>query len=147
MRHDFIRSSHDLVIADHQGVEKTCSLMKIRFYWSGMVNDVKKYIRTCPQCQMRKVTRKPVAGVLHPLPVKGPFETVAVNLLGSFPQSTGKNRYIAVVTNFLTKYAIAGALPDQSANSVTNFYVDSVILAHGAPRCILTGRGNTFVTN
>lgn len=112
MRHDALRTCHDLPLAGHQGVEKTCSLLKQRFHWAGMVDDVLKYVKSCPQCQMRKIVRKPTAGFLHSLPITGPFETTAMDSLGPFRRTPDGNVYACVITDFLTKYTVAGPLPD-----------------------------------
>jgi hypothetical protein len=35
----------------HFGRDKTFSKIAERFYWVGMINDVKEYCRTCDKCQ------------------------------------------------------------------------------------------------
>lgn len=94
-----------------------------QIFWTDMVRCVEKYVQSCPQCQMRKVTRKPTSGFLQPLPVYGPFHTVAMDLLGSFPKRREGNRYIAVVTDALTKFSVADPLADAFAAAVAKFYV------------------------
>ena len=41
----------DTVGGNHFGRDKTFSKLSERFYWLGMVDDVKKYCMTCEECQ------------------------------------------------------------------------------------------------
>ena len=77
----------------HFGRDKTLSKIAERFYWRGMVDDVKEFCKTCDKCQKAKkyisvlmllyvdvvyifvlsLCRKidKTSAELHPIPVKG----------------------------------------------------------------------------
>ena len=38
----------------HQGIERTIALCRERFHWNNMFQDVTKYVKECPQCQIMK---------------------------------------------------------------------------------------------
>ena len=38
----------------HQGIERAIALCQERFYWNTMSQDVTKYVKECPQCQIMK---------------------------------------------------------------------------------------------
>ena len=40
--------------ADHQGTDRTMSLVKSRFYWPGMDGDIEKHVRNCLGYIIRK---------------------------------------------------------------------------------------------
>ena len=44
-----------------RGETRTMALVKIRFYWPGMVVDIEKYVRNCPRCIRRKAQGKTAA--------------------------------------------------------------------------------------
>ena len=47
----------------HPGRDRTLSLLRDRFFWPGMSNDVEDWIKKCPHCIRRKIpanTRAPV---------------------------------------------------------------------------------------
>ncbi|GFS32542.1 transposon Ty3-I Gag-Pol polyprotein [Trichonephila inaurata madagascariensis] len=70
-----------------------------------------------------------------------------MDLLGLFPKSQGGNRWIIVCTDYMTRYAITKALPTAEAPEVAKFFVEEIILTHGAPRTIITDRGTVFQSN
>ncbi|GBM02378.1 Retrovirus-related Pol polyprotein from transposon 412 [Araneus ventricosus] len=76
--------------------------------------------------------------------VEAPFHRVGVDLLGRFPKSLGGNKWIIVCTDYLTRYAITKSLPSADAPEVSKFMVEEIILKHGAPRTIITDRGQVF---
>ena len=40
-----------LIGGGHFGRDKTFAKLTERFYWVGMINDVREYCRTCDRCQ------------------------------------------------------------------------------------------------
>ena len=38
----------------HQGIERTIALCQEQFYWNTMFQDVTKYVKECPWCQIAK---------------------------------------------------------------------------------------------
>lgn len=75
-----------------------------------------------------------------------PFHRVGLDLLGPFSLSLSGNRWIAVATDYATRYAITRALPTSCATDVADFLLHDVILIHGAPRQLLTDRGRYFLS-
>lgn len=63
-----------------------------------------------------------------------PFHTVAMDLLGLFPEGRDGNRHIAVITDFLTEFSVA-PLVDASVAAVAKFHVREVILYSARPQC------------
>ncbi|UYV84664.1 K02A2.6-like, partial [Cordylochernes scorpioides] len=85
---------------------------------------------------------------LQPIPVpEVAFEKVGMDLLGRYPTSEGGNRWIIVCTDYLTEYAITKALPTSESMEVAKFFIEDVILKHGAPRELITDRGRNFTSS
>ena len=59
------------------------------------------------------------------------------------PSSRGK-RYVIILTDSLSKYVIADTLPNCSAKSDANFFINSSILIHGASERLITDNGTHF---
>ncbi|UYV82146.1 hypothetical protein LAZ67_21001132 [Cordylochernes scorpioides] len=55
--------------------------------------------------------------------------------------------WIIVCTDYLTKYAITKALPTSESMEVAKFFIENVILKHGAPRELITDRGRNFTSS
>ena len=39
-----------LLHASHSGINKMLSLARVLYFWTGMVNDIKQLVSTCPEC-------------------------------------------------------------------------------------------------
>lgn len=138
---------HDVPTAGHLGVSRTYDRIRRRFYWPGLARSVRRYVAACEECQRRKTPSTLPAGRLQPLDISTePFFRVGLDLLGPFPLSSAGNRWIAVATDYATRYAITRALPTSCATDVADFLLHDVILQHGAPRQLLTDRGRTFLS-
>ena len=55
-----------------------------------------------------------------------------------------KTRYILVMSDFLTKYAVTLALPHMTAVTVANATIDEWIMKFGEPDVIHTDQGSNF---
>ncbi|KAM7284556.1 hypothetical protein ISCGN_001650 [Ixodes scapularis] len=104
------------------------------------------YTRSCHECQRRKKPPTKPAGLLQPIsPPTAPFQQIGMDLLGPFPPSTSGNRWIIVATDYLTRYAETKALPSGTAVEVAKFFIESIVLRHGAPKVLITDRGSSFM--
>ena len=66
-----------------------------------MYRDVQNYVRSCETCQKRgKGKRKEP---LYPIQVRRAFERIGIDLVGPLPITKLNNRYIIVVTDYLTR--------------------------------------------
>ena len=62
MKSKVLTSLHDQF--GHQGIERTISLIRSRFYWPNMYADVKKWIANCERCTIAKLPRPSVRNPL-----------------------------------------------------------------------------------
>uniref|UniRef100_UPI00292D4351 DDE-type integrase/transposase/recombinase n=1 Tax=Bradyrhizobium sp. 33ap4 TaxID=3061630 RepID=UPI00292D4351 len=86
-------------------------------------------------------------GFLQPITQPStPFEQMGMDLLGPFSRSSSGNRWIIVATDYLTRYAETKALPQGTAAEVAKFFIESIVLRHGAPKTIITDRGTAFTS-
>lgn len=53
-RWEILELSHDIPAAEHQGVQRTKSLIKEKCYWKGLGGDVENYIVGCSKCNQQK---------------------------------------------------------------------------------------------
>ena len=129
----------------HLGFAKCYNKIKDRYFWLGLLKDVKNYVRSCMDCQLRKETsNQPPPGLLQPIRVGRPFEKISVDLLGPVHRSSSGKNFIIVVSDFATRYVESGALRDAKATTVARFIFQNIICRHGCPREILSDRGTVF---
>lgn len=147
MSKQVLAACHDDPFGGHLGVHKTYDKIKTRFYFPGMGKYVNKYVKTCARCQERKRAPFMPPGLLQPITVGGVCERYGIDILGPFPKSYKDNKYVVVATEYLTRFAIARALPDATTALIAMFVVEDLICTFGCPREILSDRGVQFRSN
>ena len=134
--------THNHETGAHFGVETTYDKIARRYYWKGMYKDIKNYIKYCDACQRRG--QKGGKGNLYPIKVGEPFERIGIDFVGPLERTKVGNKYILVVTDYLTKWPEARAMKEATAKNVVEFIYKEIICRHGCPRIILSDRGTHF---
>lgn len=66
-----ISALHDASFAGHPGFYKTYRIVREKFSWKGLKDDLMKHVRECSTCQKNKSENTLSAGLLQPLPIPG----------------------------------------------------------------------------
>ena len=111
-----------------------------------MQNDIDSYVKVCQACQRhnKKLTKTPAT--LHPITVDSPWYRVGIDLIGPLPRTAAGNAYIITCSDYFTKWPEAEAIPDKSAECVSQCLF-RVICRHGSPSIIQSDQGREFVNN
>ena len=133
---------HTHPIGGHLGIEKVYEKIKQRYYWKGMLGDIKKYIQCCIQCQERG--KKGGKGYLYPIKPMNAFDRIGIDFVGPLPRTSRGNKYIVVAIDYLTKWTEARALREATAEKTVEFIYTEIICRHGCPKIILTDQGSHF---
>lgn len=142
-----LEAFHDDIAAGHLGFHKTYDRIKTRCFWPGLSTTVAKYVGSCALCQHRKRSTSPPAGFLQPLPCPTtPFEFVGIDLYGPLPLTPSGHRWIVTAVDHQTRYAETSPLHSATATEIANFFLNSIVLRHGAPRVLLSDRGKAFLS-
>ena len=106
--------------------------------------DVQNYVCLCEVCQKwDKCKRKEP---LYPIQIGHSFERIGIDLVGPLPITTRTNCYIIIVTDYLTRWPEAKAVPDAGANTLAQFIFEKIICRHGTPKIILSDQGRNFIS-
>ncbi|PIK55041.1 hypothetical protein BSL78_08089 [Apostichopus japonicus] len=73
-----------------------------------------------------------------------PMERVAMDVAGPFPETCRGNRFILVVSDYFTKWTEAYAMPNHTAETVANTFVEQFVCRFGTPREVFTDQGREF---
>ena len=73
-----------------------------------------------------------------------PLQMVAMDLLGPLPESSQKNSYVLVVSDYFIGWTEAYALPNQEAGTVAKKLVDEVFFRFSLPKQLHSDQGRQF---
>src|SRR6266480_106051 len=107
-----------------------------------MYENTKEYVKFCDNYQRRG--QKGEKSYLNPIEVGEPFERIGIDFVGPLEKTRRRNRYILMVTDYLTKWPEAKAMKDTTATNVVKFIYKVIICRHGCPKIILSDRGTHF---
>ena len=142
---EVLTAYHDHPLSGHFGVKRTFTKIKDKFFWRQMYDTVRQYLRSCAECARFNVQRQKKPGLLQQeQPPEGVFEVMQMDFWKAPVQSTDGNQYVLIITDRLSKYVFARALPSATAKDVAETLFEDVVLKHGAIRCLQSDQGSHF---
>ncbi|CAF1062033.1 unnamed protein product [Didymodactylos carnosus] len=146
MRTEVLTSYHDHPTAAHFGSRRIWTKLKDCCYWPQMRGKVESYIRSCEKCVKFNIKRTKTPGKLNPIPPpEGPLELVGMDFWGPIRQgSVNENKYVLVITDYLTKFVVAKALPNNTAQTTAQTFVEEFIFNFGVPNRLIIDQGVHF---
>ena len=126
----------------HHGRERTTQLMKERFYWPGMIQEITDRIKTCDRCVKFKTPEKVSADLVN-IGSFQPLDLVCMDYL-SLEKSKGGYENILVLTDHFTRYALAFPTRNQTAKTTARILFDNFILHYGFPNRLHSDQGRNF---
>jgi transposase InsO family protein len=81
---------------------------------------------------------------MHQYNVGAPFERVAIDIAGPFPQSDRGNRYLLIAIDYFTKWPEVYPIPNQEALTVADALVTNIFCRFGVPRELYSDKGSNF---
>lgn len=127
---------HDHPLSGHFGVRRTLFRIRAKYWWPGMRTSIYTYVKSCSQCARHNIRRTKPPGHLKSItPPQAVFQVLHLDFWGPISTPTIRgNRYVLVLTDNLSKYVIAEALPSCAAQNVAQVLIDKFILLHGGFR-------------
>lgn len=145
MRKEVMGQLHDVRTAGHLGFNKTWSRAKRSpVYWRNMRRDIYEHCVQCHECGSRKSPTKKNRAPMQEYRIGIPMERVAMDVAGPFPETCRGNRFILVVSDYFTKWTEAYAMPNHTAETVANTFVEQFVCRFGTPREVFTDQGREF---
>jgi hypothetical protein len=138
---------HDSPLGGHSGYLKTLQRAKRDWYWQGMKQAIKTYIKNCDTCQRIKTETTKPAGLLQPLSIPyRPWHSISMDFIEGLPTSN-RQSVILVVVDRLTKYVHFIPLSHPyTAAKVASLFMQYVFKLHGLPSSIVSDRDTAFTS-
>ena len=128
----------------HLGACKVKQLVRQRFAWPGMGQDVLVHCRSCKICQ--KCSKSPARKVpmVQREVLSEPFESLAMDIVGPLPKGKGGCRYLLTAICMASKWPEAIPIRTVTAKVVAQGMID-IFSRTGIPLQILTDQGSQFL--
>ena len=135
---------HERESLAHLGVVKTYNLMKTRFRWKGLHDDITEYIRSCPLCQQFKSTKGSRKVPLQPKIVRAPNSLVSIDIatIDSFGR---RYKYVLTMIDCFTGYAVVVPLKTMLEKEVISVFRKHWVWKHDPPDKIVSDNGSQFI--
>jgi hypothetical protein len=122
----------------HHGIQPIWDLLKVRFYWPKLYNDIKHHIASCHKCQVRS-TRRLEVPVTSTTPAVL-FQTIYIDIM-MMPEAAGYKMIVAARDD-LSGTCEAQALKTKTAEDLANFFWVHIYCRYGCPRKVVTDNGS-----
>lgn len=127
----------------HQGVERTVSLVRDRFFWPYMQSDIEHYVTQVCTCVKQKKPCRETRAPLTNIVTTQPFELVCVDFL-HLDRCKGGYEYILVIVDHFTRFVQAYATTSKSGKTAANLIFNDFALKFGFPSRIHHDQGGEF---
>ena len=127
----------------HQEIERTIALCQEEFYWNTMFQDVMKYVKECPWCQIVKGSYTEPNTIWGVIIANNPMDLMCIDFTKVDPSKGGKEN-ILVLTDAFTKFSQMFVTPNQKAITVTKILVDRWFYVYGIPAWKHSNKGHSF---
>ena len=127
----------------HYGIDKTTNIVQNHYWWWGLKDQTKEYVKTCDPCKLGSAKfNEPME--MQPIAVQGMYHKVGTDMIGPLQTSRSGNRFIIVAIDYLTKMIEAAAVPNKSSQTRADFFYREIICRHGTPVEVITDQGGEF---
>ncbi|XP_051499625.1 gypsy retrotransposon integrase-like protein 1 isoform X2 [Apus apus] len=127
-----LEKCHKNAAGTHHGISRTLTLVESNYYWTSITNDVKQWVHACQHCQVVKNTTT-TAPKTNPFKAEDPWTAVNIDLMGPFNVTNRSHKYIIIMTDLFTRWAVILPLHDTSAAEIAKAVV-TVCFLYGPPQ-------------
>jgi transposase InsO family protein len=138
---------HDSHLVVHLAQLRLYNMLRTRFYWNNLRQDVCDWVASCTKCFSHKANQPLSHGKLIPIISVRPFQLICVDILGPFKKSENEYKYILVCIDHFTSWVEAAPMKSITAQEVIEIFFKLIISRHGCPEIILTDQGRQLVGN
>ena len=146
LREQLLAEAHRSIMGGHFSGTRLYNTLAIHWWWDRMYVEAMKFAKNCPECAIATGGSKIVHLPLHPIPVQQPFQILGIDIM-ELPKTTAGNKYVIVLQDFLTKWPMVYAAPDQKAQRIARLLAEELVPFCGVPEGVLSDRGTNLLSH
>ena len=145
MRLMYLHAYHDRM--GHQGHNRTYLLLRQRYYWPGMKQQVVRYVSECHECTMSKNNQRANSAPQRATIGAMPFDEVVVDILSMDKSDAGYTKVICFVDSLSRWVEAVPLTKDPTTEEAVQLFLTEVVCRHGTPRKLRTDLGSNLCSN
>ena len=127
----------------HIGTEKTYNLLKQRYYWRNMFQDIADHVSRCVTCNTRQINTNKVPIQNTHIP-EFCFDSIAIDTSGPYEETSQGNKYIVSVICLFSSYVEAFSVKDKTAQTIANILLSEIFPRYGMCRHLVSDNGTEY---
>ena len=144
LQETLIKEMHEGTLGRHIGRDRTFDNLRIRYHWKGMATMTYDYVAQCGPCNEQNLRTK--AAPIQDVPIADyPFQRLAIDLAGPYPETLQGNKLCLTVTDHFSGWIEAFAIPDKKAVTIAKILLDEVFRRFSWCRFITSDNGTEMV--
>jgi hypothetical protein len=137
-----IVTAHCGITTAHPGKGKTKRLIKERYYWKGMDDDIERFVSNCAACHRSKTPRDKTPGLLHSLPIPDrPWQHISVDFKEMPADKAGMNMVCVFVDRLGKRPISIPCNKEVDARVLAQLYLVYIYRYYGPTITIVSDRG------
>ncbi|MEW8548163.1 MAG: DDE-type integrase/transposase/recombinase, partial [Candidatus Thiodiazotropha sp.] len=135
---------HDSAMGAHGGIHDTIDKIQEHYYFLQLTVIVSDYVKSCSECQKRKVTRVQSKNAItaYPTPLR-PFSVWQMDLYGPIPVTSRGYSYIFTAVDMFSKFLYTKPLLNKDAMSVSEVLFE-MFTTFGVCDTLISDQGSEF---
>jgi len=133
---------HDHVLANHPGWKETYRAVRQRFFWKGLKNDIRLYVKSCHICACTKPLNARADDPTTARIPRHPWEVISIDLMGPYPRTSRGKQYLLVATDLFSRWTEAYPLGTATTKTITETLEREFFSRFGYPRVCLSDNGS-----
>ena len=127
----------------HQGISRTINMMKRRFWFRKMQEQVNLHVNNCLTCCQHATHKVKYESKHLTIPHK-PFDGICLDCVGPLERTSRGFKRILTCIDLDSSYLIDTPMRSKSANDVIHLYIKTILPQIGPSQFILTDNGMEF---